>query len=79
MPFFIHVTCNPSKTVDNSENCISLQVVGMLKGDPKCLEMLKEQEKCPHRRTLSDEIFHTEEYNSTMCLNDQNSQNDKVS
>ncbi|TYG50702.1 hypothetical protein ES288_D10G196700v1 [Gossypium darwinii] len=55
------------------------QVVGMLKGDPKCLEMLKEQEKCPHRRTFSDEIFHTEEYNSTNCLNGQNSQNDKVS
>ncbi|TYJ14414.1 hypothetical protein E1A91_A10G117100v1 [Gossypium mustelinum] len=55
------------------------QVVGMLKGDPKCLEMLKEQEKCPHRRTFSDEIFHTEEYNSTNCLNGQNSQNEKVS
>ncbi|KAG8480969.1 hypothetical protein CXB51_025673 [Gossypium anomalum] len=53
--------------------------MSMLKGDPKCLEMLKEQEKCPHRRTFSDEIFHTEEYNSTNCLNGQNSQNDKVS
>ncbi|MBA0871016.1 hypothetical protein Goshw_020115 [Gossypium schwendimanii] len=53
--------------------------MSMLKGDPKCLEMLKEQEKCPHRRTFSDEIFHTEEYNSTNRLNGQNSQNDKVS
>ncbi|GMI70354.1 hypothetical protein like AT5G18910 [Hibiscus trionum] len=44
------------------------QVVGILKGDLSCLEMLKE--RSAHRRTYSEEIFDAEEYNSTKCLND---------
>ncbi|OMO53776.1 hypothetical protein CCACVL1_28358 [Corchorus capsularis] len=46
------------------------QVVGILKGDLRSLEILKRSEKSQLQRTYSEEINDAEEYNSTKYLND---------